>query len=565
MGAHTAAHRPRRKTGKHRAPSEQRIERYTLLGAGAITLGIGAAMASAGTASAETGAGDGAKVDAVQGPSAENDANEDGAKNGDANNGGSTPKPETTFGSGREDEAGEEEEPGSGPAQNATALKSKSPRTSLSATGGNLRTEIKNTVKTAREVTEKLADRLNPAPAAPAPTGDGAGDEATEFTAALAFLRHLDPEKEAVEPKDSAAPAAFATQESPEEFLEEETVLDAAAGPVPWSPNPFRPMPPEPAPNDMPGLVWSLEQTIVNAFEGVPALQPFVREGVELAYRGSQMIPWVNAVIPVVNIVEQLPNLTSGDPALVRDATQRIINNLLVTIHPVSVLFYGYDEVADLINLEYEAQVLKEWFYATTWNVLDPFALLHNRGVSGLPMSPSSPSADASTSGPEISLAASSRSYAVSTDEPLSNPFRPVDPDPLGMPEALLQARNLGLAVLPDELDPIFREAFEAVYRGSQMVPYVNAVIPITEILPALVQAINGDKAGAQIAINQLLITTGPVSVLYYGYDQIADLLNIEDAATAAKEQLYVGLWDTVDSTGILHEKGQSGLPKTMV
>lgn len=561
MGAHTAARRPRRETGKHRAPSEQRIERYTLLGAGAITLGIGAAMASAGTASAETGAGDGAEVDAVQGPSTDNDANKD-----DANNGGSTPKPETTFGSGREEDADELADPGSGRAPNTSAPPSKSPRTSLSATGGNLRTEIKNTVKTAREVTEKLADKFKPVPAAPPPTGDvdgdGDGDEATEFTAALAFLRHLDPEKDPVEPvnpvepKDSAAPAAFTTQE---------TVLDAAAGPVPWSPTSFRPMPPEPAPNDMPGLVWNLEQTIVNAFQGVPALQPFVRAGVELAYRGSQMIPWVNAVIPVVNIVEQLPNLTSGDPVLVRDATQRIVNNLLVTIHPVSVLYYGYDEVADLINLEYEAQVLKEWFYATTWNVLDPFALLHNRGVSGLPMSPSSPSAVASKSVPEISLAASSRSYAISTDEPLSNPFRPVDPDPLGMPEALLQARNLGLAVLPDELDPIFREAFEAVYRGSQMVPYVNAVIPITEILPALVQAINGDKAGAQIAINQLLITTGPVSVLYYGYDQIADLLNIEDAAATAKEQLYVGLWDTLDSTEILHQKGESGLPKTMV
>ena len=33
------------------------------------------------------------------------------------------------------------------------------------------------------------------------------------------------------------------------------------------------------------------------------ALAPYVREGVEQAYRGSQMIPWVNVVVPITKIV----------------------------------------------------------------------------------------------------------------------------------------------------------------------------------------------------------------------------------------------------------------------
>ena len=90
------------------------------------------------------------------------------------------------------------------------------------------------------------------------------------------------------------------------------------------------------------------------------------------------------------------------------------------------------------------------------------------------------------------------------------------------------------------------------------MVPFVNAVVPITSP-PAVIQAIGGDRAGAQIAINQLLLTTGPLSILFYGYDQIADLLNVEEAAFAAKELLYISLWDGLDPTGLLHNVGDSG------
>lgn len=348
-------------------------------------------------------------------------------------------------------------------------------------------------------------------------------------------------------PLTPTTPAAADTDAEPAE--------EAAAGPVPWSINPFRPMPPEPAPNDMPGALWDIEQTVINAFAPVPFLQPFVREGFEAAFRGSQFIPFVNAVIPAVNIIGQLPNLASGDPVVFRAATQSIINNLIVTLHPVSVLFYGYDEVADFINLEYEAQQLKELFYTTAWDILDPFALLHNRGQSGLPLSPSSPGAAV-----EAPITTQVQLAAAVADAPSTDPFRADDPDPIGMPAPLLQTRDLVMLLLPSPVKEVFREGFELAYRASQVVPFVNMVVPITAVFPAVIQALGGDKAGAQIAINQLLLTTGPVSALYYGYDQIADLLNTEEAGFAAKEQFYITLWDAVDPNFILHHRGESGL-----
>ena len=331
---------------------------------------------------------------------------------------------------------------------------------------------------------------------------------------------------------------------------------DPQPGPVPWSWNPWRPMPPEPAPNDMPGALWTIEQQVIQAFSGVPFLQPFVREGYEAAFRGSQFIPFVNAVIPAINIIGQLPNLASGDPVTFKTATQSIINNLIVTFHPVSVLYYGYDEIADFINLEYEAQELKELFYSTTWDILDPFALLHNRGQSGLPLSPSSPG-QISQPAPAVKLVAAVSSTA---DAPNSDPFRADDPDPIGMPGALLQARNLVMYALPSPAREVFREGFELVYRASQIVPGLNMVVPVTAVIPAVIQALTGDKAGAQKAINQLILVTGPVSLLYYGYDQIADLTNTENAAFAAKEQLYITVWDSFDPNFFLHNQGQSGL-----
>ncbi|WP_167107357.1 hypothetical protein [Mycobacterium sp. DL592] len=156
---------------------------------------------------------------------------------------------------------------------------------------------------------------------------------------------------------------------------------------VPWSPNPLRPMPPEPAPNDMPGPIWDLEQAVVNAFPDF--FKPVPREIFEGAYRVSQMIPWVNVVVPFSNIGANLQAALAGDKA----ASQRIVNNLIVTIAPVAFLYYGYNEIADLVNLEQQALDLQTWAITTAWDVLDPFQLLHNRGESGLPLSTTTPPA----------------------------------------------------------------------------------------------------------------------------------------------------------------------------
>jgi len=109
-------------------------------------------------------------------------------------------------------------------------------------------------------------------------------------------------------------------------------------------------------------------------------------------------------------------------------------------------------------------------------------------------------------------------------------------------------------------LAPLFREAYEAVYRASQIVPWLNVIVPVTNIARALVQAFQGDRAGAQVAINQLLLTTGPVALLYWGFDELADLLNIEDTAPATRQNLAATLWDSPDWPGLLHVPGQSGI-----
>jgi hypothetical protein len=561
MAAHSAANRTHRKSGRHRAPSEPRIARYAWLGAGAVTLGIGAAMANgAGVAGADTGADDGSTSSATQSTPAAQTPNDGGSQP----NKGPDTKPVSTVGSGRDDAVDDdavEPSPGGSSAGGSTSPSSSAgnpPVTSVAASGGNVKTVIKHGDKIANllRANAKKSDKLDPA-------------EATAATEEVKSIEDAAVEDVTAPPSTSPStvpgtpskPLALVTDVEPDPVIDlvEEPAPKAGAAPVPWSLNPFRPMPPEPAPNDMPGQIWDVEKAILKAFDPAPFLKPFVREGFEAGFRVSQMIPFVNAVIPAINIVNQLPNLASPDPTVVRAAAQSIVNNLIVTLHPVSVLYYAYDEVADLINLEYEAQVLKEWFYSTTWNLLDPFALLHNRGDSGLPLSPSTPTSP-SQSAPEVILAASTSAIAATTDDPGSNPFRANDPDPTAMPKSLLEVRNIIMSALPNEVDPIFREAFEFVYRTSQMVPFVNAVVPITQVIPAIIQAIGGDRAGAQIAINQLLLTTGPLSILFYGYDQIADLLNVEEAAFAAKELLYISLWDGLDPTGLLHNVGDSGL-----
>ncbi|MFN8032782.1 MAG: hypothetical protein U0Q47_05685 [Mycobacterium sp.] len=264
---------------------------------------------------------------------------------------------------------------------------------------------------------------------------------------------------------------------------------EATTPSVPWSPNPLRPMPPEPAPNDMPGAVWTLEQAVVNAFPDV--IKPLPREVFEAGYRVSQMIPWVNIVVPFANIGSDLQAAFAGD----KNATQRIVNNLIITIQPVAVIYYGYNEIADLLNLEQQALDLQKWVFTTAWDILDPFQLLHYRGQSGLPLSTSTPPAYPTSSTPvtlaaavtPTSAAAKSSSTATAADTAVTdqNPFRADDPWPTTMPDAVLSIEKSILAAWPAPLDPLaplFREAYEAVYRASQIVPWVNVVVPVTNI-----------------------------------------------------------------------------------
>ncbi len=336
---------------------------------------------------------------------------------------------------------------------------------------------------------------------------------------------------------------------------------------VPWSPNPLRPMPPEPAPNDMPGAVWDLEQAVVNVFPDW--FKPLPREVFEAGYRGTQMIPWVNIVVPFANIGANLQAALNGD----KDATQRIVNNLIITIQPVALVYYGYNEIADLLNLEQPALDLQNWIFKTAWNVLDPFAWLHNRGESGLPLSTTTPPPYPPASTASVALAAVAAPAAAGTDSASvsasdtsatdPNPFRANDPWPTTIPDAVLNVEKTILAAWPAPLDPLaplFREAYEAVYRASQIVPWVNAVVPVTNILPAILQAFQGDRSGAQITINQLLLTTPPVSLLYWAFDELADLLNMEDTGAAARQNLVASLWDSLDPSGLLHVPGQAGI-----
>lgn len=363
---------------------------------------------------------------------------------------------------------------------------------------------------------------------------------------------------------DSTAADASATTSSPSASASES---------VPWSPNPLRPMPPEPAPNDMPGVIWSLEEAVVNAFPDF--FKPLPREIFEGGYRLSQMIPWVNVVVPLSNVGANLQAALAGDKA----ATQRIVNNLIITIEPVAILYYGFNEIADLVNLEQQGLDLQTWIFTTAWDVLDPFQLLHNRGESGLPLSTTTPppypptnTADVAASaaitpvaatGSSATVKASSTAAAAETPVTDQNPFRADDPWPTTMPDAVLAAEKNILAAWPAPLAalaPLFREGYEAAYRASQIVPWVNVVVPLTNIVPALVQAFQGDRAGAQVTINQLLLTTGPVSLLYWGFDELADLLNIETTGAATRQNLVATLWDSLDPSGLLHVPGESGI-----
>ncbi|MCV7194872.1 hypothetical protein [Mycolicibacterium brumae] len=141
----------------------------------------------------------------------------------------------------------------------------------------------------------------------------------------------------------------------------------------------------------------------------------------------------------------------------------------------------------------------------------------------------------------------------------LTNPFRSddPDPDPAGMYGPLLEVRNAVRDANPiPQLDPVVREGFEAGYRVSQMIPWVNLPIPLLQ----LATGTHEEQKIAQATVNQLLLTLPPVGIVYYGYDQAADLLNVEEGAAELKEKFFATIWG-IDFVNLLHNGGQSGLP----
>lgn len=186
------------------------------------------------------------------------------------------------------------------------------------------------------------------------------------------------------------------------------------------------------------------------------------------------------------------------------------------------------------------------------------------------------PVAAVETTAAEASGEDVAESDAASTDEPVSaaaeptpwrpDPFRPHDPDPDDVPAAVLALRDAILrAPIDPRIKPVIREGIELAYRISQVAPVANVPVPAYKIIPALAEAARGDKAGAQLIVNQLLLTTQPIALLYYGYDQIADLLNLEYEARELKEEFYRAAWDTVDPLALLHIRGQHGLGNSVL
>lgn len=330
------------------------------VGGVAVAVGVGAAIAAAsqGTAHAETDSGSTAKESSATSSPAGTGVKAGPKKRSAGESGADRPKP-------------------------------------LSKVNDGVEKAVSQVTKTASTVSKSITDSLTkpatkpttkPAtmPAAkPKPTAD-------EFEAKqVQRLKDLFNPKEAAAPKptpkpdsaleDSSAGKTATTTPTVRTAVQDQadTTADAPA----WDPNPFRANDPEPTPSEMPSEIIGLRNALVDA---TPAeLQPFTREGVEAAYRVSQMVPWVNVVVPVTKILPNLaPAVQSDDAGL--HARQVIINELIKTTPPGSLLYYGYDELADLLNQEVAAQELKHEAFATVWNVLDPFGIAHVKDDSGI-------------------------------------------------------------------------------------------------------------------------------------------------------------------------------------
>ncbi|GAS89817.1 hypothetical protein [Mycolicibacterium brisbanense] len=307
------------------------------VGGVAVAMGVGAAIATAGQ----------------------------GTANADATDGGSAAK-----------DAGTSTSVNAGPKRTPAG-----PAKALSKINDNVAKVSAQVTKTAHTVSTSLSDSLaKPAAQPVTKVGSKPAPSAADFEA-----KQVDRLKKMFEPKQAAAPSqptAPKTDSSVDAPVSRAAVQADAPSPTAapaWSPNPFRAD--DPKPTNEPDLVQQLSSTLIGITP--EALQPVTREGVEAGYRVSQMVPWLNIVVPATKIIPNLSPALQSDPAGLR-ARQVIVNQLLITTQPGSLAFYGYDEVADLLNVEYPADDLKQQAFVTAWNILDPFQLAHVSGESGI-------------------------------------------------------------------------------------------------------------------------------------------------------------------------------------
>jgi len=385
--------------GSHRAATKAASTKYAgYVGGAAVALGVGAAIAVAGqgTAHADTDSGSaktsskesstagsvsrgssgvnaGPKADTKSGTKADTKT---GSKTGSKAAGKTErPRPLSKVSAGVQkaaDKAGKDIKK----AVDTAAARAEKAAARTEKVGAHVSGQINSQInKAAAAVSKSVTDSLKPVTGTVKPvTKDALKDFEAEQ---IARLKEVFTPKEAAAPNTEPEAGSALEKTTPTARATADTQVgaqaDAPADP-PWSPNPLRPD--DPDPTDFPDAIMDLRDALLGA--SPEFLDPLVREATEQIYRGSQIVPWVNAVIPISKI---LPNLAPalGDDDAARDARQLIITELIKTTPPGSALYYGYDIIADLINLESPAAELKYGAVATVWNILDPLQLVHNK------------------------------------------------------------------------------------------------------------------------------------------------------------------------------------------
>lgn len=375
----------------HRAATKAASTKYAgYVGGAAVALGVGAAIAVAGqgTAHADTDSGsaktsskESSKESSTAGSASRGSSGVNAGPKADTKTGskaaGKTerPRPLSKVSAGVQkaaDKAGKDIKK----AVDTAAARAEKAAARTEKVGAHVSGQINSQInKAAAAVSKSVTDSLKPVTGTVKPvTKDALKDFEAEQ---IARLKEVFTPKEAAAPNTEPEAGSALEKTTPTARATADTQVgaqaDAPADP-PWSPNPLRPD--DPDPTDFPDAIMDLRDALLGA--SPEFLDPLVREATEQIYRGSQIVPWVNAVIPISKI---LPNLAPalGDDDAARDARQLIITELIKTTPPGSALYYGYDIIADLINLETPAAELKYGAVATVWNILDPLQLVHNK------------------------------------------------------------------------------------------------------------------------------------------------------------------------------------------